>query len=62
MEETPETTAEHSFKKCHIIRALGGTEGNIVLNTEMTQDIEIEDTSGILEPTNFPFFFFPIYA
>lgn len=62
LEETPETTAEHPFKKHHIFRSLGATEDHTVLNVQVPQDTESEDALGILQPTYFSILFLPTHA
>lgn len=56
-EETPETTAEHSFKDS-IFRSLGATEDHTVLNAQVTQDTESEDALKPSTDLLFPFYSF----
>lgn len=53
MEETPETTSEDLFRKHHVLRALGATEDDTVLNAHVAQGAESEDALGVLEPNSF---------
>lgn len=62
LEETPETTAKHSFKEHRIFRSLGATEDHTVLNAQVTQDTESEDALGILQQTYFSILFLPAHA
>lgn len=62
LEETPGTTAEHSFKKHRIFRSLGATEDHTLLNAQVTQDPESEDAWGILQSIYFSILFLPAYA